>query len=246
MIQNLSEHFKWKETRWTKEWLENKRNAGEDVQSWEKKKKSFELPYPLFKTDVAKLLKHDRSEYDKNGVLRKRLLISHAPQRTTTGQAHDATVLSPKHLKAGSGFTLVRGGIGVCKTPDIARIDVYRVGDKNGFHIFSLVDMVKPYKPNILSKDGNITTVKSDDAEFQFSLTTSENDLIGVVDKKGEEHLVWLNSIARSSFQATVYYPDGRKWQPVISSVELKKYTVTPLGFVYQVKSEKLQKTKSK
>ncbi|MFA6396306.1 MAG: type II CRISPR RNA-guided endonuclease Cas9 [Sulfurimonas sp.] len=245
MIQNLSQHFKWKEAKWTKEWLQNKRDAGKDVQSWEKEKKQFTLPYPSFRTDVAELLKYDRSEFDKNGVWRKRLLISHAPQRTTTGQVHDATVLSPKHLKD-SGFTLVRGGIGACKTPDIARVDVYKVGDKNGFHILSLVDMAKPYKPNIFIKDGCVSPVKSDNSEFKFSLTTSENDLIGIVDKKGEEHLVWLSSIARSSFQATVYHPDGRKWQPVISSVELKKYTITPLGFVYQVKSEQMQKTKGK
>ncbi len=246
MIQNLSQHFKWKETVWTKEWLQNKRDAGEEVQSWEKEKKQFPLPYPSFKSDVAKLLEHDQSHFDKNGVWRKRLLISHAPQRATTGQAHDATVLSPKYLKDNNGFTTVRGGNGVCKTPEIARVDVYRVGNKNGFHILSFVDMAKPYKPNILIKDGAIMPVKSDEAEFQFSLTTSENDLIGIVDKKGEEHLVWLNSIRRGSFQAAVYYPDGRKWQPVLSSVELKKYTVTPLGFVYQVKSEKLQKTKGK
>lgn len=228
MIQNLSEHFKWKETRWTKEWLENKRNAGEDVESWEKEKKSFALPYPSFKTDVAELLKHDRSHFDKNGVLRRRLLIAKTPRKKTTGPAHEAGVASAKQFSNATGV-LVRQGTAIAAHKSMVRLDIFKNGNKNAFVPVYVADMKKPLSNEALVGTGGKREVLK---EEDFNFTLWPDNLVGAADK-GKEFIGYYNSFDRTNNAILTNF--GKFGA---GKVELKKYQVTPLGFYYPITTE--------
>jgi CRISPR-associated endonuclease Csn1 len=236
MIQNLSQHFKWKETKWTKEWLQNKRDAGEEVQSWEKEKKQLPLPYPSFRTDVAELLKHDQSHFDKNGVWRRRMLIAKTPRKKTTGPAHDAGVSSAKQFSNAKGV-LVRQGTAIAAHKSMLRLDVFKNGAKNAFIPIYVSDMRKPLSNEALT-GSNSATGQMQDENFKFTIWP--DDLVGVV-SKGRESIGYFAGFDRSriGFEIT-------NARPGVGMAEIIKYSVNPLGFFSPIKSEPRLLTKAK
>lgn len=236
MIQNLSQHFKWKETKWTKEWLQNKRDAGEEVQSWEKEKKQLPLPYPSFRSDVSELLKHDRSEFDKNGVWRRRMLIAKTPRKKTTGPAHDAGVSSAKQFSNAKGV-LARQGTAIAAHKSMVRLDVFQNGKKNAFIPVYVADMRKPLSNEALIASKGMSATMPDE-NFMFSLWP--DDLIGL-EVKGNEHIGYYSSFDRSAI--VIQTNNGR---PGAGMAKLTKYSVSPLGFYAPVKSEHRMPTKAK
>lgn len=236
MIQNLSEYFKWKETRWTKEWLENKRNAGEDVESWEKEKKTFPLPYPSFKTDVAELLKHDQSHFDKNGVWRRRLLIAKTPRKKTTGPAHDAGVSSTKQFSNTKGV-LVRQGTAIAAHKSMVRLDVFQNGKKNAFIPIYVADMRKPLSNDALVGAKGVRAFV-DNQHFSFSLWP--DDLVGI-ETKGKEVIGYYNSfdVSTNGIGLSLGRFGG-------GMVKINKYIISPIGFYNLIETEPRLSTKAK
>lgn len=233
MIKNLSEHFKWKETRWTKEWLKAKKEKGEDVRSWEREKGRFDIPYSGFKTDVAKLLQYDRSEYDKNGVLRKRLLIAKTPSKTITGPAHEAGgVVSAKGFGENAKGVIVRQGTALAAHKSIVRLDIFKHGGKNAFIPIYIADTKKPLSDvALIDSKGNTDIVGGE--EFKFTLYP--NDLIGIM-QKGNMRIGYYTSFNRSTLALDIVADT-----PLTiggGTPEIVKYTANPLGFYYPVKSE--------
>ncbi|MBW6487535.1 type II CRISPR RNA-guided endonuclease Cas9 [Sulfurimonas sp.] len=232
MIKNLTQHFKWKETKWTKEWLQSKRDKGEEAVSWEKEKKRFDKPYPEFKTDAIKLLQYDRSEYDRNGVLRKRLLIAKTPRKSTTGPAHDAGVSSIKGFGENAKGVVVRDGTALAAHKSIFRLDVFKNGKKNAFIPIYIADTKKPLSDvALIDSRGNTDVVSGE--EFKFTLY--RNDLIGIM-QKGNMRIGYYTSFNRATLALDIIADT-----PLTiggGTAEIVKYTVDPLGFYYPVKSE--------
>lgn len=218
MIQSLAQHFKWKETQ------------------WEKEKKSFELPYSSFRKDVAKLLKHDRTEADKNGVVRRRLLIAKTPRKKTTGPAHDAGVSSAKQFKNAKGV-LVRQGTAIAAHKSMVRLDVFKNGNKNAFVPVYVADMRK-----LLSNEALVGAkgVKDLIDESQFSFTLWPDDLVGIV-QKGKEIVGYYSSFNISTNAISVNGGAGIG----AGMTQITKYAVSPIGFYSPIKSEPRIKTKA-
>lgn len=219
MIQSLSQHFKWKETQ------------------WEKEKKSFDLPYPSFRKDVAELLKHDRTEADKNGVIRRRLLIVKTPRKKTTGPAHDAGVSSASANPNAKGV-LVRQGTAIAAHKSMVRLDVFRNGNKNAFVPVYVADMRKPLSNQALVGAKGIKDLVKDS---QFAFTLWPDDLVGIV-QKGKEVVGYYSSFNISTNAISVNGGAGIG----AGTTTITKYTVSPIGFYCPIKSEPRLPTKSK
>lgn len=233
MIKNLAQHFKWKETKWTKEWLQAKRDRGEEAVSWEKEKKHFDKPYPEFKTDAIKLLKYDRSEYDLSGVLRKRLLIVKTPKKKTTGQAHDAGVSSARGFGGNAKGVLIRQGTALAAHKSIFRLDVFKNGKKNAFIPIYIADTKKPLSRIAISGSKEVT---ESIAEMDFLFSLYPGDLFGIETKNGES-IGYYSSFGTTNAGIIQDMVSNSRMLGGLSG-NITKYAITPLGFYYPVKSE--------
>lgn len=212
-VENLAQYFKWKETEWAKE------------------KKQYPLPYDNFKTDAEKLLEWDRSHNDKNGKYRRRILISRAPNRTVTGQAHEVGCVSSKKYKGNAGVKL-QNGMAIADHKDMVRLDVFVKDGKNAFVPIYVADMKKPLSNEALIAKGKKGFVA--DSEFKFSLFPG--DMVSVGETMGS-----YLSFDRTNLNLTI--KSDKEYRAGAIKSEILKFEVDQMGYISTVKYEKRKST---
>lgn len=226
------------------------------------KKLKFEEPMPYFRDHVKKAL--ELTQTNEQGY--KRLLIVNLPSAKVTGLAHQETFYSPKYKtvkKAGGGFTKKGkpkegGGYAKMKDTDVklgvetsrgitvkekpARRDVYCIDGIYEVVSISVPDMNDSKKslPTV-ANSGN--DMKEHEQDFMFSLF--KNNLIEIKKKKWETPILCYFQYMNTDGRIMVNLLDGTFKETIadiskLDTIEyIKKYTIDPLGYYHEVKSEK-------
>jgi len=219
----------------------------------EKDKPILKTPIKQFKEAVDKAIEIEHQEriQTKTGetIILNRLLISRPPRASVTGAAHKETIKSPKEYK-GRGVK-VNEGKGMCDNGDMPRVDVFSKEGKYYLVPIYVADFAKEELPIITAYGEELL----ENATFLFSLYKDE--IIGITTKatankpskevKGYFAQLIGPSILLNSFdngEAEFFRYDNVKKKfvcqlNVLSAIAVKKYTIDPLGYYHEVKSEK-------
>lgn len=235
MVQKLSTYYGAKETRRAKE------------------KPIFAPPMEHFREAVEKALSLERTEAisakDGREITLNRLIISRPPRASVTGAAHKETIQSPSDYK-GRGVK-VNDGRGMCDNGDMPRVDVFTKEGKYYLVPIYVADFAKPVFPNITAYGEELP----ENATFLFAVYKDE--IIGITTKatanKPAKEVkgyfvqligpsVLLNSFDNSEVEFFRYDNGKKKYVcqlNILNALAVKKYTIDPLGYYHEVKSEK-------
>ncbi|MBE0498717.1 MAG: type II CRISPR RNA-guided endonuclease Cas9 [Campylobacterales bacterium] len=235
MVKRLSDYYGAKET------------------NREKERPKFKAPMENFRENVETALTLERTETvvtkDGREVTLKRLLISRPPRASVTGAAHKETIQSPTAYK-GRGVA-VNEGKGMCDNGDMPRVDVFTKDGKYYLVPIYIADFAKADFSDITAYGLDL----AEDSKFLFSI--HKDDIVGIntkatANKPAKEVRGYFTqmigpSILLNSFdndEATFFRYDKNKKKfvcqlNVLNAIGIKKYTIDPLGYYHEVRSEK-------
>lgn len=225
MVKKLNDYFAKKETK------------------VEKDKPILITPIKQFKEAVeqATTLERQESIETKAGdtITLNRLLISRPPRASVTGAAHKETIQSPQTYK-GRGVK-VNEGKGMCDNGDMPRVDVFTKEGKYYLVPIYVADFAKEELPNkaiVAGKDKEWTKI---DKSYNFLFSLYKEDLVQIQLKNEEPFLGYFKGAHSSTAQVYIQATDSDFIKTAGSKTALvfKKYTIDPLGYYHEVKSEK-------
>jgi len=225
MVQKLSTYYGAKETRRAKE------------------KPEFKTPMEHFREAVDKALSLERTETicakDGREVTLNRLLISRPPRASVTGAAHKETIQSPNDYK-GRGVT-VNSGKGMCDNGDMPRVDVFTKEGKYYLVPIYVADFAKEELPSKAIVAGKGKEWIAIDSSYSFLFSLHKEDLVQIQLKNEEPFLGYFKGAHSATAQVQIQAIDSDYLKIAGSKTALifKKYTIDPLGYYHEVKSEK-------
>jgi len=225
MVQKLSTYYGAKETRRAKE------------------KPIFNSPMEHFREAVEKALSLERSETisakDGHEVILNRLLISRPPRVSVTGAAHKETIQSPSDYK-GRGVA-VNGGKGMCDNGDMPRVDVFTKEGKYYLVPIYVADFSKEELPNKAIVAGKGKEWIEIDNSYSFLFSLHKEDLVQIQLKNEEPFIGYFKGAHSGTAQVQIQSIDSDfiKIAGSKTAVIFKKFTIDPLGYYHEVKSEK-------
>ncbi len=224
MVKKLSDYYHAKET------------------SWAKAKPQFAPPMENFRDEVAKMLEIEKTEIftakDGKEIELKRLLISRPPRAGVTGAAHKETIKSPKNHNKG---VIVGNGKGVCDNGDMPRVDVFSKDSKYYLVPIYVADFAKDELPNRAIVQGKGKEWIEMDESYNFLFSLHKEDLVQIQLKKEERFVGYFKGADSATAQAQIQSIDTDLVKRAGSKTAeyIKKYTIDPLGYYYEVKSER-------
>lgn len=225
MVQKLSTYYGAKETRRAKE------------------KPIFNAPMEHFREAAEKALSLERTETisakDGREVLLNRLLISRPPRASVTGAAHKETIQSPSDYK-GRGVA-INEGKGMCDNGDMPRVDVFTKEGKYYLVPIYVADFAKEELPNRAIVAGKGKEWIEIDNSYCFLFTLHKEDLVQIQLKNEEPFTGYFKGAHSATAQVQIQSADSDflKIAGSKTAVIFKKYTIDPLGYYHEVKSEK-------
>jgi CRISPR-associated endonuclease Csn1 len=218
-------------------------------------------PIQNIRAEIAKKLEIEQVEDIKDkGITVKRLLVSRPPRAGITCEAHDGTIYSPKYKtvkkqggnfdkfgnkKENGGYQYIGNGeltkavvasSGIAKNGEVRRWDIFKNNNKYEFVPIYPSDITKNEELPNRSLSKNI--VSNMDESFCFSMF--KNDLLSI--KKADNTIVFgYYLFMESDGRINIEKPEGGEKLrfSALSSAEIKKYTIDPLGYYHEVKNEK-------
>lgn len=210
----------------------------------EKEKPVMPLPMEFFKEEVEKATALERQEIiqTKAGETKvlNRLLISRPPRASVTGAAHKETIQSPKGYQ-GRGVK-VNAGKGICDNGDMPRVDVFTNDGKYYLVPIYVADFAKEELPNKAIVQGKNKEWPEMDTSYKFLFSLAKDDLVAL-HQKGKQPLIGFFAGADSATASiaikSIETQEILKSLGAKTALSFKKYTIDPLGYYHEVKSEK-------
>ncbi len=208
-----------------------------------KKRVKFTTPCENFRNDVFEFLdKFKNSEK----------FVSRPPRKKVTGKAHSELPYSlnmGRNIKRERSKKEVKSGVevngGICENGEIIRIDIFEKESKYYVVAIHISDFLKNNLPNI-----TINGLKVDDS-FKFKYSIFKDDLIEVKTKDNKVIRGYFLQLSKTSFlinshnniKNEIFHREKNSKaiceKGVTNLQSIKKFQISPIGDISEVKSER-------